>query len=243
MKVIVVDDEAPARERLAQLLCDLPDTELVDSASDGKTALQRVQQHQPDVVLLDIRMPGMDGLETARHLSRLPRPPAIIFTTAYSEHALEAFEVEAVDYLMKPVRRERLASALGRARRLSTSQLQGLNVSRESVRSHLMTRHHGNIHLIPVEEVILFQADQKYVTAYSTGGEALLEDSLKSLEEEFGGQFLRIHRSTLIATRAIVGMERDSRGGYQAVLEGSDRRPEISRRHVAEVRRYLKEKA
>ena len=240
MKILIVDDEAPARDRLQQLLQKLENTEVVGTAVDGKSALASCRKLSPDTVLMDIRMPGMDGLEAARHLAKLNQPPAVIFTTAYGDHALEAFDSHAVDYLLKPIRRERLQLALSKAERLTGAQLSALSEANDRARSHLSINYQGNIHLIPVDKVVYFQADQKYVTVYHDDGEALLDESLKTLEEEFGEQFMRIHRNALVAVKALTGMERDNQGHYHVCLEGSDQQPEISRRHVAEVRQLLK---
>lgn len=242
MKVLIVDDEAPARERLQHLCGQLEDIEVVDCTSDGKSALASCRKFNPDTVLMDIRMPGMDGLEAARHLAALDHPPAVIFTTAYGDHALEAFDSEAVDYLLKPIRRERLSQALARAGRLTRAQLSALSEANERARSHLSINYQGNVHLIPIEKVIYFQADQKYVTVYHGDGEALLDESLKNLEQEFGEQFIRIHRNALVAVDALTGMERDNQGGYHVCLAGSSEKPEVSRRHVSELRRLLKNK-
>lgn len=234
MKVLIVDDEAPARDRLHRLLENIPGITTVGEAADGTKALQAAERLQPDVILLDIRMPGMDGLTAAQQLAKLPDPPAVIFTTAYSEHALEAFEAEALDYLVKPVRQERLEQALARLHK------RGIVAEPAQGRSHLTVRKHGNLHLIPVEEILYFQADNKYVTAFLPGREELLEESLKQLEEEFGPRFLRIHRNALIAMDALEGIEKTTDGRCHVNLRGVGCGPEISRRHLAEVRRVLK---
>ncbi len=238
MKVLIVDDEAPARARIRRLIEDFEGVEVVGEAADGQAALEAQQTLQPDVLLLDIRMPGMDGMEAARRLAQLPEPPAVIFTTAYSEHALEAFEAEARDYLVKPVRKERLAQALSRVKRLGS----GENSQPDEGRSHLAVRKQGGLHLIPFAEISHFQADNKYVTAYLPGREELLEESLKQLEEEFNGQLLRIHRNALVSLAALNGMEKDGEGHCYVTLEGVGRGPEISRRHLSHVRRVLKER-
>jgi two-component system response regulator AlgR len=204
-------------------------------ADDGHTALEQADTLHPDVVLLDISMPGMDGLQTARELASREDPPAVIFTTAYSEHALEAFETEALDYLVKPVRQERLEQALARLEK------RGL-VREQPGREHLTVRKQGDIQLIPVEEILYFQADNKYVTAYLPGREELLEESLKQLEEEFGPRLLRVHRNALVALDALTGMEKDMEGHSYVTLRGLGRGPEISRRHLPEVRKILKER-
>lgn len=240
MRVLIVDDEAPARSRLRRLIEDIDGAEVVGEAADGHAALEAQQSLLPDVLLLDIRMPGMDGMETARELARLPHPPAVIFTTAYGEHALEAFEAEAIDYLVKPVRKERLEQALGRVQRLAP--IAAMNAEEEGGRQHLTVRKHGGLHLIPVSEITHFQADNKYVTAYLPGREELLEESLKQLEEEFGQRLLRIHRNALVSLNALDGLEKDAEGRCYVSLRGVGRGPEISRRHLPQVRRVLKER-
>jgi two-component system response regulator AlgR len=236
VKVLIVDDEAPARERLKRLLGKLEHVEVVGEAADGHAALEASDRLQPDVILLDIRMPGMDGLDAARELAKQADPPAVIFTTAYSEHALDAFEAEAVDYLVKPVRQERLEQALARL------QKRGLiSEAEEGGRQHLTVRKQGGLHLLPVSEVLYFQADNKYVSACLAGREELLEESLKQLEEEFGPQLLRIHRNALIRLDALEGIEKDIEGRCFVTLRDIGRGPEISRRHLPEVRRILKE--
>ena len=231
MKVLIVDDEAPARARLEQMVRDITDVEVVGSAADGYAALEQAQQHKPDVVLLDIQMPLMDGLEAAHHLTRLDEPPAVIFTTAFSEHALAAFEAQAVDYLLKPIRRERLLQALERVTK-RTYMPQG--------RRQISTQHHGNIRLILIEDIFCFQADSKYVTAFHRHGEAVLDESLKQLEGELADRFVRVHRNALVSRAYLVGMERTRSGGYCAVLAETGLRPEISRRHLSDIRRLLK---
>ena len=240
MRVLIVDDEAPARDRLRRLIDQLDGAEVVGEAADGRAALEAHRALQPDVLLLDIRMPGMDGMAVARDLARLPQPPVVIFTTAYGEHALEAFDAEAVDYLVKPVRKERLEQALSRVQRLAPGATE--HTGEGSGRQHLTVRKHGGLHLIPVNEITHFQADNKYVTAYLTGREELLEESLKQLEEEFGPRLLRIHRNALVSLKALEGLEKDAEGRCYVTLHGLGRGPEISRRHLARVRRVLKER-
>jgi two-component system response regulator AlgR len=241
MKVLVVDDEAPARERLVSLLETLNQYEICGAAANGVQAVRLAQETQPDIVLMDIRMPGMDGLEAARHISQMDTPPAIIFITAYEEHAIEAFETHAVGYLLKPVRGERLKAALEAASRPNKAQMGALGGSvGQSSRSHICARVRGNLELIPVEDIHYFQADQKYVTVRHTGGEVLIEEPLKSLEEEFADSFLRIHRNALVARHSFGGMEKNAQGCFEVVLKGTGERLEVSRRHVAEVRKFLK---
>lgn len=240
MRLLVVDDEPLARERLVQLVAELPGFEVCCEAGNGLEALNAVNKEAPDILLLDIRMPGMDGLEVARHLAQSEEPPAIIFTTAYGEHALEAFDAQAIDYLLKPVKQERLQQALEKAKRLSIAQTQALQEASTGHRSHICARIRGNLKLIPLEEVLYFQADQKYVTVRFDEGEVLIEESLKSLEEEFAEQFMRVHRNALVARDKVVGMEKLPEGGHRIVLKNIGAQLEVSRRHVAEVRKFLK---
>ncbi len=242
MKIMIVDDEKPALDRLASMLDGKQDFEVCAEALNGLEALRCAETEQPDIALLDIRMPGMDGLEAARHLSEMEEPPAIIFTTAYEEHALEAFETEAVAYLLKPIREEKLLNAIEKASRLNKAQLQHLNQGEKNVRTHICARVRGNLELIPLPDIYYFQADQKYVTVRHANGEVLIEEPLKSLEEEFSDRFMRIHRNALVSRDHMVGMNKTPEGRFQLVLRDADDLLEISRRHVAEVRRYLKGK-
>jgi len=238
MKCLVVDDEALARERLVRMLRDCGDCEVCGESAGGEQALEKVQQLQPDVVLLDIRMPGMDGLEAARYMLKLDEVPAIIFTTAYGDHALEAFETQAIDYLLKPVHPERLQQALGRAQRLSGTQLEHIQGSRR--RAHLCARNRGNLELIAIADIVYLQADNKYVTVRSAERQILIEESLKSLEQEFADRFIRIHRNALVSANAIRGLEKDLQGRCTVVLEGIEERLEVSRRLLPEVRKRIR---
>lgn len=241
MKVLIVDDELPARERLASMLAEFPDYQVCGQARNGVEALRLTDSLSPDVVLMDVRMPGMDGIEAARHLASLEHPPAVIFTTAYGEHALEAFETQAAGYLVKPIRGERLAAALQGARTLNRAQLAGLSdQTGRPARTHICARLRGRLELVPIEDVVYFQADQKYVTVRHLHGEVIVEDSLKTLAEEFSERFLRIHRNALVAVDYVAGMEKSADGRFRLMLRGVEGSLEISRRHVAEVRRFLR---
>ena len=245
MKVLIVDDEAPARERLQAMLEQIGEIDRIDEVVTGQQALQFCLEDPPDIVLLDIRMPDMDGLEFARHLLAQPedqRLPAIIFTTAYGEHALAAFESQAVDYLLKPIRQERLQQALERATQINRAQLQAVMGANDDtvVRSHLCIRKGERVELIPVHELSYFQADQKYVSAWHQGCEYLIDEPLKALEQEFAEQFIRIHRNALIARHCLSGLEKTPNGGLVAIVEGVDRPLEVSRRHASEVRKLFK---
>jgi two-component system response regulator AlgR len=235
LKVLVVDDEPPARERLVSLLAEIEDVEVVGEAASGREALTRTGELAPDVVLLDVRMPGMDGLEAARHLNVLEEPPAVIFTTAFDQYAVEAFETHAVGYLMKPVRPEQLAAALTRAGRLTRAQLQKLAAG-EARRSHIAARRREGLRLIPLGEVQYFLADQKYTTVCHVNGEDLIEDSLRLLESEFGQAFVRIHRNTLVAVRYLERIERNAEGQYFMHLRGCETPLPVSRRMAGELK-------
>jgi two-component system response regulator AlgR len=242
MNILIVDDESLARGRLRRLVEDLGgDWRVAGEACNGREALAHCRQAEVDVVLLDIRMPVMDGLEAAAVLAREETPPAVIFTTAYGEHALAAFEEQAADYLLKPVRPDRLRKALERVKGLTRPQLQVLGEQCAAEADFVCAHLRGGIRRVPVDRVLYFRADQKYVTACYDGGELLLEDSLKSLEERFGDRFLRIHRNALVAESQLVGLEKDIEGRAFARLRGTDDRLEISRRHLPQVRRWLRE--
>jgi two-component system response regulator AlgR len=184
----------------------------------------------------------MDGVEAAQHLSRLEEPPAVIFVTAYDEYALRAFEAQAVGYLLKPVRKEKLADTLQRAARLTRPQLTALarHAAPAQRRTHLSVRLRGELRLIPLEEVLYFLADQKYVTVRHVGGEELIEESLRSLEEEFAPDFVRVHRNALVAARHIASIERSGEGQYAVRLRGHDAELPVSRRLATEVLRRFR---
>lgn len=242
MNILIVDDEPLARQRLIGLVQELNGFEACGNASNGKDALRLAQELKPDVVLLDIRMPGMDGIETAHHMNRLSKPPAIIFTTAFSEHALTAFETHAVDYLLKPIKQERLSDALKAAARLTKPQLEQIrHIDEEAkVRTHICVKTRGSLELVPIESIRYFLADHKYVTLRTDDHECLIEESLKSLENEFEQMFTRIHRNALIADQYMSGLEKNSEGHCVITIQGIDDRLEISRRHLPHVRKKLK---
>jgi two-component system response regulator AlgR len=240
IKVLIVDDEQLARDRLARMVTGFADYEVVGEAANGIDAVQQAAALQPEVVLLDIRMPGMDGLEAARHFVEIEEPPAVIFCTAYEEHAVEAFDLQAVGYLLKPVRKENLEGALGKAQRVNKAQLAALADDANPRRSHISARTRRGIELIPVDEVRYFQADQKYVTVRHCEGEIIVDETLRDLEDEFGNQFVRVHRNALVAVRHIVGLDRSSDGHYQIRLKDVDESLDISRRHIAGVRKFVK---
>ncbi|MBK8286042.1 MAG: response regulator transcription factor [Ahniella sp.] len=240
MNLYIVDDEFPARLRMRTLIRELDDKSLLilGEADRGDVALAEIERLKPDVVLLDIAMPVMDGLEVARHLAELELPPAVIFVTAYDEFALAAFEAKAIDYVLKPVRTDRLRQALDKARRFSPERARDLRLAmgKPRSRSHLCARVRGNLKLVPVQDVVYLQADDKYVAVHSEHGEILLDESLKSLETEFEGVFVRLHRNCLVAADRLIAIEKDPKGDYIARVRGVDKPFEISRRCLASVR-------
>lgn len=237
LRALVVDDEQPARDRLASLLRELGQVEVIGEARNATEALQRIHELEPDLLYLDVRMPGMSGLELARHLGSLDVPPAIIFTTAHDEHAMEAFEAEAVGYLLKPVRKEKLATATERAQRLTQRQLG--SVAGAAPRTHLSVRQRDSIRLLRLEDVISLVAEQKYITVRHTGGEDLLDESLRTLEAELGDRFVRIHRSALVNRSYIEAVERTAEGHHLIRLRGVAEPMQVSRRLVTELKTRL----
>ncbi len=242
MRILIADDEPLARTRLREQLHELSrddgfDVQLVAEVGDGQAAVDAARSTQPDVALLDIRMPGMDGIEAALQMSQWPASPAVIFVTAYDEHALAAFDAHAIDYLLKPIRPERLQVALERAGLLSQAQREALGGQQEAA---LSVTYRGALRRIPLGEVIFLRAGQKYVEVNHEQGVALLDESLKSIEERFPGHFVRIHRNALVMPQRMRELSRGESGQALLSLEGSDELLEISRRHLPDVRRLLK---
>jgi two-component system, LytTR family, response regulator AlgR len=198
LTILIADDEAPARNRLKELLSDVVNVSVVAEAKNGKEALDFAIQQKPDVMLLDIRMPLMDGLEAAEHAQKLTPKPHIIFTTAYDTYAIKAFDVNAIDYLLKPIRLERLEAAIEKVKAIAPSSFAALKALQKT-RSHLSIHERGSVVLIPIEEIIYCRAELKYVTIRTKEKEYLLEESLTHLEAEFGEIFIRLHRNCLVA--------------------------------------------
>ena len=244
VKVLLVDDEAPARARLREVLADcaadLP-LDILGESDNGVDALRQVEEKRPDVLLLDIRMPEMDGIEVALHLRHLSPATAVIFTTAYDNYASQAFEVNAVDYLMKPVRAERLRLALGKARVLSQAALDGLRQAHPRARSHISLNEKGRMVLVPVADILYLKAEAKYVTVKTAAREYLIEDSLVKLEAEFGDRFLRIHRNCLVARHGIreIGKSSHPEESHYLRLEGVPEKLAVSRRQYSLLRELL----
>lgn len=244
MKVLVVDDEAPARQRLIRLIDELDgDYEVVGEAADGFEAVEQAGSRPVDVVLLDVQMPGMTGLDAAKALAELDPPPAVILVTAYEQYALAAFEHKVEDYLVKPVRRERLQAALERVSvptRPQRSALEHAQSATPGRRRTISAHYRGGLQTVPIEDIVYLQADNKYVTVRHTGGEILIDESLKSLEEEFPDIFLRIHRNALVAKSRLYGLEKGNDGGTEVRLRDCAERLPVSRRHLPDIRRWLR---
>lgn len=242
MKVLIVDDEPLARQRLNRFLDTLDNVSEIYEAVNGIDAIDQVNRYLPDLLLLDIRMPGMSGLEVAQHVSSMNEPPAIIFCSAFEEHALEAFKVHAIDYLLKPVRLTDLENSIKKARKINRLQAARL-VETETpgaTRSHLTINSHRGLELIALDDVLYFKAEQKYVQIKTTEHEYLLDEPLKQLEEEFPQHFIRIHRNALIAKKQIARISKDQSGQAFIWLHGLEESLAISRRHLSQVRKALK---
>ena len=240
LKVFIADDEEPARERLKELLDDIAadvPAAVVGEARHGVEALDLIPASGAQVVLLDIKMPGMGGLEVARHLGRLERAPRIIFVTAHDRHAVEAFELNALDYLLKPVRAERLAAAL---RKAAVPTQENLEKAAEAPREYLSVPERNRIVLVPVRDILFLRAEQKYVTVRTRSREHLIEEPLIALEREFAMRFVRIHRNCLVARAAIRGFERapgdEDDAHWLVVLDGVEERLPVSRRQWPQLR-------
>jgi two-component system response regulator AlgR len=248
LRVMIVDDEAPARRRLRELLDDctgaLP-LAIVGEAANGREAMEILHAVTSDLVLTDIHMPEMDGLELARHLLKLQQPPVVIFTTAFHEHALQAFDVSAIDYLMKPVRMQRLLAALQKVPRLKPLSVAKLEELPASSRRFLSVTERSRVVLVPIDEIIYLKAELKYITIRTAQREFLLEESLTKLEEEFGPRFIRVHRNCLVAREAIRGFERcvgdEGDAHWEVVLNGVTETLPVSRRQQYVVREIGRE--
>jgi two-component system, LytTR family, response regulator AlgR len=248
LRIFLVDDEAPARTRIRALLEDLqgelPNV-VTGEAANGHEGLALLAQQSADVALVDIHMPQMSGLEFARHLTALEKAPAVVFITAHDQYAIEAFEVNALDYLLKPVRAARLAAALGKAAGSGAVKRAALEKAAQAPRRYLSVVERGRITLVPVSEILYLRAELKYVTIRTRDREHLLEESLTGLENEFGATFVRLHRSCLVARSALRGVERvtdeDGEGaGWAVMLEGTSEKLPVSRRQWPAVKAILK---
>jgi two-component system, LytTR family, response regulator AlgR len=247
LRVLIVDDEAPARSRMRDLLADCAQEiplVVTGEAAGGRAALEMLAAASADVVLLDIRMPEMDGIELAQHVQKLEPPPGVIFATAYDAYAIRAFELHAIDYLVKPIRSGRLKEALARARAAQPPPVDALRKLQRAPRSFLSAQERGKVHLIPVGEVIYLKAELKYVTVKTAAREYLIEESLTRLEQEYEKRFVRVHRNCLVARAAVRGFERGpGEGGemqWLVLLIGVEERLAVSRRQQHIVREFGK---
>ena len=240
IRILAVDDHQLVREGIAGFLAVQPDMTLVGEAANGREALDLMQSAPPDLVLTDIHMPDMDGIELARHLLKLPRPPVVVFTTAYQEHALAAFEVHAIDYLVKPVRVQRLLSALQKVPKLRPLNAERISQFPANARRFLSVTERSRVVLVPIDDVIYLKAELKYITIRTHDREFLLEESLTRLETEFGHRFVRVHRNCLVARDAIRGFERrvndDGDAHWEVLLNGVGESLPVSRRQQFVVR-------
>jgi len=243
-RILIADDESPARTRLRDLLDECRESfplAIVDEARNGREVLEVLNREKVDIVLLDIRMPDMDGLEAARHIAGMPEPPAIIFTTAFDSYAIKAFEVNAIDYLLKPIRVERLLAALNKTRASPKPSRDALDAAANQPRRHLSVHERGKIILVPLADVLYLRAELKYVTVRTVDREFLVEESLTRLEEEFADAFVRVHRNCLVARSAIAGFERnaeDSDSGWAVVVRGTGEKLPVSRRQHHVVKQF-----
>jgi two-component system response regulator AlgR len=243
-RILIADDEAPARARLRDLLDECRDRfplAIVDEARNGREALEVLNREKVDIVLLDIRMPEIDGIEAARHIAGMQQPPAIIFTTAFDTYAIKAFEVNAIDYLLKPIRAERLLAALNKARAAAPVSREALDAAANQPRRHLSVHERGKIHLVAVADILYLRAELKYVTVRTVEREYLVEESLTSLEEEFAEAFVRVHRNCLVARAAVAGFERnaeESESGWAVVIKGTNEKLPVSRRQHHVVKQF-----
>lgn len=244
LRVMLVDDESLARGRLRRMLVSETDYEVVAEAVNGEQAVEQAEQEMPDIILMDIRMPGMDGLAAAQQLGKLESPPAIIFCTAYDEYAINAFDVQAVGYVLKPVRKPALLEAMARAQKLSRVQLNAIQPEQLATenfkqRSHISVTTPAGLELLALEEISHFRADHKYVVAFCAGRERVVDESLKALESEFGESLLRIHRNCLVSVSYIEAIQRTKTGQSQLRLRGVEEPQPVSRRHLAQVKAVM----
>jgi two-component system response regulator AlgR len=237
LRILIIDDELPARNRLRRMLAEVPAVHVAGEAASGLEALSLIPLKEPDVLLLDISMPGLDGMTLAQMLQEQASPPAVIFCTAWSDKAVEAFECDAVDYLVKPVRLERLVAALDKARRFGARGT-GM-VSGVFLRSTLG----GKVKLLPLDDVICLHSEDKYTTAVHEGGKLVINQPLLELEKDHADILVRIHRGTLVARNRIRGLEKAADGRHYLLLEGSDEQPQVSRRCLPAVRKLIRKLA
>jgi two-component system response regulator AlgR len=238
IQILIIDDEPPARSRMKRMLESLPECAVAGEAGSARQALELIPGLQPDLLMLDISMPGMDGMTLARTLQKVEKPPLIIFCSAWSDQALEAFECDAVDYLVKPVRKDRLQAAINKVTRII-----GESGSEAPVNKFLRSTVGGKTLLIAMADVICLIAEVKYTTVFFTDGKTVINDSLVDLEKRFPEEMMRIHRNALVAPGRIRGLEKRSSGATHLLLDGAEFAPEVSRRKLSLIRKYVRETA
>lgn len=243
LKILIADDEAPARNRMRDLLAEIDHVAIVAEAKNGKEAIDMALETKPDLMLLDIRMPVMDGIEAAQHAQKLQPRPQVIFTTAFDVYAIKAFDLNAIDYLLKPIRQERLQAAINKAHALQPNQIAASKPLQDifkKSRSHLSIHERGRVLLVPIETIIYLRAELKYITVRTVEREYLIEESLTHLEVEFGERFIRLHRNCLVAPSFIAGFEKrlnaENEQQWVALLKGTLETVAISRRQQHLVR-------
>jgi len=248
LTIVIADDEAPARNRLSDLIADIPNVTLIGQANNGQEAIALCNQHQPDILLLDIRMPVMDGVEAAQHIQKMDSKPSIIFTTAYDTYAIRAFDLNAIDYVLKPIRQERLETAIEKVQALQPAQMEALKPL-ENERKHISVSERGKVELVPIDKIIFFKADQKYVTIHTAEREYLIEESLNQLEEDLGDKVVRLHRNSLVAKDFIKGFQKrnvitedgesdESKTEWVALLHGTHEVVTVSRRQQHLIKQF-----
>lgn len=241
INIYIVDDESLARERLKRMLESAEGYHICGEASNGEQAIQNIPSARPDIVLLDIRMPGIDGLEVAQHLNSMNETPAIIFCTAYDQYAIEAFKYQAIGYLLKPARQEDLLKALESAKQLNQLQLKQLaklGASHHNHDSFVANTWQGQ-EVIALNDIYYFRADQKYLTVIHTGGETISDQTLKDLEQKYQDTFIRAHRNSLVNTKHLDRLIKDGEGHHFISLKGCTENIPVSRRHVNDIKEYL----
>lgn len=242
MRIVVCDDEPLARERLVRIVQD-SGHHVIAQAKTGAEAIMAVKEQQPDVILLDIRMPEMDGVRCAQILNELQHPPAIIFVTAYDHYAIAAFKSHAIGYLLKPANRDELIEALRNAKSLNAAQLNEMrkleDPTARPIREHIAARTHRGVELIKLQDIYYFTADQKYVKVRHKDGIVLIDDTLKELEQEFGERLFRVHRNAIINLSFLDYLETIDTGQYQVRFKGIEENLAVSRRHLPALREKI----
>ena len=239
MRIVVCDDEPLARERLARIVQE-SGHQVVAQVTTGAEAIVAVKTQQPDIILLDIRMPEMDGVRCAQALNELEHPPAIIFVTAYDHYAIAALKANAIGYLLKPANKDELLEALNKAKNLNAAQLNEIrkleDPTARPIREHIAARTHRGVELIKLTDIYYFTADQKYVKVRHKGGIVLIDETLKELEQEFEDRLFRVHRNAIINLSFLDYLETLDAGQYQVRFKGIDETLAVSRRHLPALR-------